>query len=245
METPPEPRPKGLPRAVKMILWPVVIVGVLLALFIHGLNGARESSRRGACLGNIRQLGLGLMQYQDHHGGAYPWRLGALDPNEGWRDLGMLFPSYVSEADRFFCGSSRDKSSWLKSNFFSRTSGGEPIQSRDPRALTSYSYSHDARGGVWARQQSACVPWTTEAARTVRLLADKKASVAMVKGFGHRWPEGKPQGRNVLYRDGHVSWKAGAMAIDPDEESDTIGTPDAADYRAWWSDPPYYGEGTQ
>ena len=242
METPPRRKAKGLPRAVKILLWPVVVIGLLVAFCIPSLDHARESARRQTCLSNLMYLGHGLMQYRDDFGGSFPWRLGALDPNDGWRDLGMLFPTYVSDSDRFFCRSSLDKRSWLKRGFFRKTPGVEPIQSRDPRALISYSYSHDARGGVWAGQQSACVPWTTEAASTVRLLADKKAGEAMVTRFGHMSREGEPQGRNVLYEDGHVKWKVGDSAVDPDEESDAIGAPDAPDYTAWWSDPPYYGE---
>jgi hypothetical protein len=242
MQPQPEPKPKRLPRAVKIILWPVAIIGALLALIIPGQLSVRESYRQAACVSNLMYLGRGLMQYQDDFRGAYPWRLGALDPNDAWRDLGMLSPTYVSDSDRFFCRSSLDKRSWLKRSFFRKTPGGEPIQSRDPRALISYSYSHDARGGVWAGQQSAAVPWTAHADWTVRLLADKKAGIPMVKGFGHMSFEGEPNGRNVLYKDGHVKWKVGGKAIDPDEESDTIGAPGAADYRAWWSDPPYYGE---
>jgi prepilin-type processing-associated H-X9-DG protein len=245
VEAPPEPKPKGLPRAVRRILIRGVIVVVLALLLWPAWRMGRESARRATCLSNMRQLGIGLMGYEDDHDGSYPWRLGVLDPDDGWRDLGMLFPAYVSEADRFFCRSSRDRSSWLEHNFFSRTTGDEPIQSKNPRALISYSYSHDARGGVWGGQQSACVPWAEQAPHTVRLLADKKAGVAMAKRFGHMVLEGKPQGRNVAYADGHVRWKAGDMAIDPDEEDDAIGAPDAADYTDWWSDPPYYGEGTQ
>jgi hypothetical protein len=61
-----------------------------------------------------------------------------------------------------------------------------------------------------------------------------------VKKVAHR-----AEGRNVLYNDGSVKWQRGIKPLDPDEKSDAIGKPDAADYSAWWSDPPFYGEGME
>ncbi|MBN1919368.1 MAG: DUF1559 domain-containing protein [Verrucomicrobia bacterium] len=218
-----------------------MIIGVFLAVLIPGLNGARESARRAACSSNLRILGLGMAQYEGNSGGVLPWRTGASRPDEAWRDLGTLFPKYVSDPEAFVCLSLRDSRSRLKKAFHARESEVEPLTADDARALISYSYSHDARGGIWGGQQSAHVPWTTDADWAARLLADKKAGVAMVKGFGHRW-RGESVGRNVLHRGLYVKWKVGERAVDPDEESDAIGAPGAPDYRAWWSDPPYSGE---
>ncbi len=36
--------------------------------------------------------------------------------------------------------------------------------------------------------------------------------------------------------------KRGKAALDPDPDDDEIGAPEAKDYTAWWSDPPFYGE---
>lgn len=180
MEAPPTRKARGIPRAVKMILWPVVIIGFFVAVLVPALNRARESAHRSTCLSHMRQIGLGMAQYEDDYGGVLPWRTGASRPDEAWRDLGMLFPRYVSDPESFICPSSRDSKSRLKDALHAKKTGLEPLATDDPRALISYSYSHDARGGLWAGQQSACVPWTANADSTVRLLADKKAGVAMV-----------------------------------------------------------------
>jgi hypothetical protein len=90
-------------------------------------------------------------------------------------------------------------------------------------------------GAAIARQ-----PWVRDSSSTIRLLADKKAGVAMTPKANHWY--GGAGGRNVAYRDGHVKWKSGADALDPDEQSNAIGARRADDYSEWWSDPPYYGE---
>src|SRR5688500_6457991 len=42
----------------------IAIVGVLLALLIPAVQAARESSRRTQCQNNLRQVGLGLSNYE-------------------------------------------------------------------------------------------------------------------------------------------------------------------------------------
>lgn len=36
--------------------------------------------------------------------------------------------------------------------------------------------------------------------------------------------------------------KRGKAALDPDLDDDGAGAPGLAEYTAWWSDPPFYGE---
>ncbi len=42
----------------------IAIIGVLLALLIPAVQAARETSRRAACQNNLRQIGLGLSNYE-------------------------------------------------------------------------------------------------------------------------------------------------------------------------------------
>jgi prepilin-type N-terminal cleavage/methylation domain-containing protein/prepilin-type processing-associated H-X9-DG protein len=46
----------------------IAIVGVLLALLIPAVQAARESSRRTQCQNNLRQVGLGLSNYESANG---------------------------------------------------------------------------------------------------------------------------------------------------------------------------------
>jgi prepilin-type N-terminal cleavage/methylation domain-containing protein/prepilin-type processing-associated H-X9-DG protein len=52
----------------------IAIVGILLALLLPAIQGARESARRAQCKSNLRQIGIALTQYLDRQGerGKFP-----------------------------------------------------------------------------------------------------------------------------------------------------------------------------
>jgi len=198
----------------------------------------RDWHRRSFCLSNLKQLGLGLKQYAQEFDDKYPWSVGRRDPGEAWRDLGLLYPNYITEIGVYICPGSKDR------KFEPMCDAGpkedypfEPLRD-SPKERTSYGYCFDARN------PANPTSWRQNAKSTVRLLADKKAGLGLSERSNH-----KGEGRHVLYpaghvkwEDGHVKWKSGKMALDPEPEDDQIGAPDAKDYTAWWSDPPYYGE---
>jgi hypothetical protein len=212
-----------------------VIFGALLPAFVR----AREAARRASCMNNIKQLGLGMKQYTQDYRDACPWREGAADPDEAWRDLGLLYPSYMSAPKTYLCPSSHDRlfepnatgGGLLKDNWPSTLAGG------NTKEVISYAY-------CYARTTRGPRSWHEQDRDTVRLLADKKAGIT-IGGDEAQWANHRDDGRNVLYNDGHTRWKSGSDPLDPDEDSDRIGKPDAIDYTDWWSDPPWYGEGSE
>ncbi|MBN1918681.1 MAG: DUF1559 domain-containing protein [Verrucomicrobia bacterium] len=213
----------------------IVFVSLMLvfaaAIFGPMVFRARETRHHTDCPSNLRQLGLALSQYSQDFDERYPWHVGAGDPDNAWLDLGLLFPNYNSAFKTFYCPQSRDRVGWDSAKIADKISRPlEPFTSTGTTEVISYSYGVDAR-------TDAPTGWTEGAPLTVCLLADKKAAVRADERSSH-----KDDGRNVLYNDGHVKWKASPGALDPDERHDEIGTPGARSYRRWWSDPPYYGE---
>jgi len=49
----------------------IAIIGVLVALLLPAVQAAREAARRNQCLSNLRQMSLGLLNYESTHG-AFP-----------------------------------------------------------------------------------------------------------------------------------------------------------------------------
>ena len=81
----------------------IAIIGTLVGLLLPAVQAARESARRSACINNIKQLGLGLLNFHDARGafpgatlGDFRWTCGpkALGP------LVMILP-YIEETVRY------------------------------------------------------------------------------------------------------------------------------------------------
>jgi prepilin-type processing-associated H-X9-DG protein len=214
----------------------VMAIAILTQSFAAGgiFGRRREQDRRTRCLSNLKQLGLGLKLYVMDFEEAYPWHTGLSKPKNAWQDLGLLYPSYLTAIGVYICPSSKDKRFDPKSESGDKVNYPfEPFKPADNKEVFSYAYGYDSTGKI-------NTAWTKNARSTVRVLADKKAGIEATADSNH-----KDEGRNVLYQDGHVKWKAGSEAVDPDEEDDDVGKPDAKDYADWWSDPPFFGEGME
>src|SRR5262245_13958123 len=45
----------------------IAIIGILIALLLPAIQAARESARRAACMNNMKNVGLAVMNYVDAH----------------------------------------------------------------------------------------------------------------------------------------------------------------------------------
>lgn len=83
----------------------IAIIGVLIALLLPAVQAAREAARRMQCTNNLKQLGLGLSNYESSHG-TLPMSV-ALDGSGstvtwfgGWSIHGRVLP-YLEQGSLF------------------------------------------------------------------------------------------------------------------------------------------------
>jgi prepilin-type N-terminal cleavage/methylation domain-containing protein/prepilin-type processing-associated H-X9-DG protein len=75
----------------------IAIIGVLIALLLPAVQSAREAARRTQCINNLKQLGLGLMNYESTHSVLPPPLVLSGSANSvtwfgGWSAHGRILP---------------------------------------------------------------------------------------------------------------------------------------------------------
>src|SRR5688572_2069456 len=65
------------------ILVVIAIVALLAAILFPGFAKARENARRASCQSNLKQIGIGLMQYTQDFDGRYPLLFEGVDVEDG------------------------------------------------------------------------------------------------------------------------------------------------------------------
>ncbi len=80
----------------------IAIIAILAAILFPVFGRARENARRSSCTSNLKQLGLGVLQYVQDNDGIYPSHARASGTPIGWAD--SLDP-YIKSRQIFQCPS--------------------------------------------------------------------------------------------------------------------------------------------
>ena len=84
----------------------IAIIAILSAILFPVFARARENARRSSCQSNLKQIGLGIIQYQSDYDGYYPpSALGSGATAASWPTL--TFP-YIKSEQVFVCPSGED-----------------------------------------------------------------------------------------------------------------------------------------
>jgi prepilin-type N-terminal cleavage/methylation domain-containing protein/prepilin-type processing-associated H-X9-DG protein len=207
----------------------IAIIALLAAILLPVFARARENARRASCQSNLRQMGMGLLQYvQDYDeylpGSAYGGVAADSNNSTAYKWMDAIFP-YVKNEQIIVCPGD---------------GGGKYIYSKNiPDGQTSTAYGSYGQNGAYRNAGDAQTP-PRSAAYTVSLAAISSPAATVwatdtnnreeVNGsYGFSWPDaggnpvitGNPrqlekiierhlETTNVLYCDGHVK----AMKLD-------------------------------
>jgi len=78
----------------------IAIIALLAAILFPVFGRARENARRAACQSQLKQVGLGVIQYMQDYDSRYPY-MGGPDPNT----LVALIDPYVKSSQIWYCPS--------------------------------------------------------------------------------------------------------------------------------------------
>ena len=205
----------------------VAIIALLAAILFPVFSRARENARRTSCASNLKQIGLGIMQYVQDYDEYYPMSLNyGMDGAGGgsgvnadtlWPD--MVEP-YIKSTQVFFCPSS-NYSSRLNGNYganysvmpFSTTAVNQIKMSELQSASivymimdfgTYYARVTNVSGSTGANW--TYLPGLGDAGGTCSVTAvsgfDRIGDCQSGRHFG---------GVNVAFADGHVKWLKSAV----------------------------------
>lgn len=193
----------------------IAIIAILAAILFPVFARARENARRSACLSNMKQIGLGLMQYTQDYDEKLPAQgntdgtLFAEGPtNSGWGNnwIYMIQP-YTKSWQLFVCPSA------------SATSGGTPPQGNSNTNLFGngivfgrVNVSGDPQGLSLAAMDT---PEVSAASLILVQESTTRTSSAVLRPStgGRYWlypnvySYNHFDGGNLLFADGHAKWR--------------------------------------
>ena len=171
----------------------IAIIAILASILFPVFARARENARRASCQSNLKQIGLGILQYKQDSEERYPTE------GEGAQGWAMAIQPYVKSTQIFQCPSN---------------SSIKPIDAATA-GFTDYWYNFNFGGGV--NESQLAYP-----ANTVMNgdgdgengSASSSRRQTIVGGGGQPFPGALRhfEGANYSFADGHVKWfKPGAI----------------------------------
>lgn len=87
----------------------IAIIAILAAILFPVFGRARENARRSSCQSNLKQMGLGLLQYNQDYDEKYPFACNDNDPNalngDGGNPWQSTIQPYIKSTQLFKCPS--------------------------------------------------------------------------------------------------------------------------------------------
>ena len=203
----------------------IAIIAILAAILFPVFAQAREKARMASCLSNLKQIGLGTMQYVQDYDELYPnckawgrmwtgeW---VANPNipDSLRYMPELVMPYVKNRDVWFC-TTVGKKGGRAFGFW-----GTPPNNMDPAEANGTTY-------LWAHNTADCTRCTPQIGQysvsgSALAAVAAPASAPLIHDIPyHGWDAGIVGGNfhaggiNVMYADGHAKY---SPKIKPNED---------------------------
>ena len=195
----------------------IAIIAILAAILFPVFAKAREKARQSSCLSNLKQIGLGVLQYCTDYDGCFPISGGNLLP------LGANVPRgyflfaiqpYVKNSQIYKCPSDASPASATYNGVTMTASYGYNLVFPGDG---SSSYSAE-RGGVPLNDSELVHPVTTWLASDCYITYPYSLTHLRSTVGGNQWyatPSGPEHngGLNFVYADGHAKWQHGLAFV--------------------------------
>ena len=198
----------------------IAIIAILAAILFPVFARARENARRSSCSSNMKQIGLGIIQYTQDYDEKYPMRYyggaGARQEANSWRR--QIYP-YVKSSQLFSCPSNSQNATDANDSTTANLNSAGFDPNTTPRFKRSYVINGTANvGGTTPAEynRSASLSAISDSSGTV-LVCEFGASADPIDSF---WPVGDIAATefakstvsfpghlgnsNFLFCDGHV-----------------------------------------
>jgi prepilin-type N-terminal cleavage/methylation domain-containing protein/prepilin-type processing-associated H-X9-DG protein len=189
----------------------ITIIAILTSMLLPALSGARNAARKAQCSGNLKQISMLLVLYQDDYDGYYPAPWGTANYTNWLQQISKiyLYSDSLAATNAAFSG---DKN--LISRCPNRTMTYAQYLAADTHSWSSwvmYGINYVYFGAGADHRGSIKLPHLPSPSETI-FAADSTPE----KGYGHLisygWSTVYPYprhdgGPNLLWADGHVSSK--------------------------------------
>ncbi len=161
---PRESLKKGSGFTLIELLVVIAIIAILAAILFPVFGRARENARRSSCQSNLKQIGLGMMQYTQDHDERFPFARPIDRANTvNWGKA--IFP-YVKSTQLFACPSNTDNRFRMGNQDMSATAP-------DPIIPASYAMNFEIGDGPWTFNRGMLQSSIDESSRKI-LVAERR-----------------------------------------------------------------------
>jgi len=195
----------------------IAIIAILAAILFPVFARARENARKNSCLNNLKQIGLGAMQYMQDYDETYPRATDDRDLNTAASFVALLNP-YTKNTKIWRCPSSNmtssiagESCSYFYNGVFSYNRTVAMAQVQAPADIALFWEFNEARSRTYLRPNNS-------------------GSNTTWGGFvsAGRYGNVHFDGANVAFADGHAKWlkedkQTGALfGLTPDDRSTSM-----------------------